>query len=173
MSTVGYGDKSPRTFGGRAIAVVWIFASVILISGFTAAIASSLTVVSMTSAIAALDDLRNYPTGTIEGSSAEAYVRSRGIRTISFPTLDDALKAIQTKRIDAVVNDAPILQYTLAEKEIRGVTMSNARFGSLDYAFAFPVNSKIARPFSIEILKQAENISWPHILRKYLSLSTD
>ena len=173
MSTVGYGDKAPRTIGGRFIAIIWIFASVILISGFTAAIASSLTVGSMTSTVAALHDLKNVPTGTVEGSSAEAFVRNRGIRTTSFKTLDDALLAIGTKTIDAVVNDASVLRYTISEHSIRGVVTSNFRFGSLDYAFAFPVNSPIARPISIEILKQTESSSWPGVLRRYLSLESD
>ena len=33
MTTVGYGDKSPRTVGGRLVALVWMFTSVIIISG--------------------------------------------------------------------------------------------------------------------------------------------
>ena len=34
MTTVGYGDKSPRTFGGRFVALIWMFTSVIMISTF-------------------------------------------------------------------------------------------------------------------------------------------
>ena len=44
MTTVGYGDKSPRSLGGRIVALIWMFAAIIMISGFTASIASSLTV---------------------------------------------------------------------------------------------------------------------------------
>lgn len=38
MTTVGYGDKAPVTLIGRFMATIWMFASVITISGFTAAI---------------------------------------------------------------------------------------------------------------------------------------
>ena len=32
MTTVGYGDKSPRTLGGRAVAIIWMLTSIVLIS---------------------------------------------------------------------------------------------------------------------------------------------
>jgi hypothetical protein len=44
MTTVGYGDKAPVTVGGRIVALVWMFVAIIIISGFTATITSSLRV---------------------------------------------------------------------------------------------------------------------------------
>ena len=34
MTTVGYGDKSPRTTGGRVVGLVWMFMAVIIISSY-------------------------------------------------------------------------------------------------------------------------------------------
>lgn len=44
MTTVGYGDKAPVSFWGRAVALVWMFASVILISTVTASLTTAFTV---------------------------------------------------------------------------------------------------------------------------------
>jgi len=57
MTTVGYGDKAPVTLAGRVVGLLWMPASIILISGFTAAIASALTVGQLDHSISGLDDL--------------------------------------------------------------------------------------------------------------------
>ena len=42
MTTVGYGDKAPKSALGRAVALVWMLASMIILASVTATIASSL-----------------------------------------------------------------------------------------------------------------------------------
>ena len=44
MTTVGYGDKAPITFGGRAVAFIWMLLAIIIVSVLTATITSPLTV---------------------------------------------------------------------------------------------------------------------------------
>jgi|UPI000149E22C ABC-type amino acid transport/signal transduction systems, periplasmic component/domain len=73
MTTVGYGDKSPVSRGGRAVAVVWMFAAILLISGLTAGVASALTVSRLESNITEAEDLQGLRTGTVGGSSTVAY----------------------------------------------------------------------------------------------------
>ncbi|KAL9963405.1 hypothetical protein ACROYT_G026915 [Oculina patagonica] len=43
MTTVGYGDKTPRSFLGRAYASLWMIIGMLLMSTFTAQISSSIT----------------------------------------------------------------------------------------------------------------------------------
>jgi Ion channel len=44
MTTVGYGDKAPRADCGRAIAVVWMLGSLVIISLVTTSLVAQLTV---------------------------------------------------------------------------------------------------------------------------------
>ena len=57
MTTVGYGDKAPRTGLGRALGVVWMFAAIVLIALLTAQVTSSLTVSSLSGIVRGPDDL--------------------------------------------------------------------------------------------------------------------
>ena len=75
MTTVGCGDKTPKTQAGRTIAIVWMFSAVIIVSGFTATIASTLTVNSLAAEIKQLEDLRAVEqTGTVNATSSEDFL---------------------------------------------------------------------------------------------------
>ena len=114
MTTVGYGDKSPITFLGRLIAVIWMFAGIIIISSFTAAIAASLTVNQLETIIRSADDLPNVKVATIKDSSSEAYLKQTQVRYKTFDTLSEALVHLESKNVDTVVYDAPILKYFIS-----------------------------------------------------------
>ena len=74
MTTVGYGDKAPLTVGGRLVALVWMFVALIIISSFTAAITSSLTVTQLESAVKGPEDLPKIRVGAIENTTSESYL---------------------------------------------------------------------------------------------------
>ena len=57
LTTVGYGDKVPRSLGGRLIALVWMFAGLFIIAGFTAAVTSALTLTELRSKVNGPADL--------------------------------------------------------------------------------------------------------------------
>ena len=169
MSTVGYGDKSPRTATGRVIATIWIFASVVVISSFTAAIASSLTVGRMVSSIQEIDDLRHRRVGVVEAASAEEYLKDLGFRPMTFIGTTALLDALEKGEVEAVVHDEPVLSYLLNKNPRKGVRLQRVELGSLGYAFAYPVESGLARPVGIEMLEIIESDSWPSLVRRYLS----
>jgi polar amino acid transport system substrate-binding protein len=73
MTTVGYGDKAPKTLGGRVIGFIWMFLAIILISSLTAGIASSLTVQSMHNTVKNVNDLNKFEVTTISKSSADEF----------------------------------------------------------------------------------------------------
>ncbi len=119
MTTVGYGDKAPKTVPGRILGIVWMFASIILISSFTAAVASQLTADRIQSTVNGEEDLRRAKVGAKAGESPETVLRSMGVVPVAFPSIAEGLDALARGEIDAFVHDAPVLQYEIVHGENR------------------------------------------------------
>ena len=168
MTTVGYGDKAPRTFGGRLIALIWMFTAIIIISSFTAAITSTLTVSQLGSPIRGPGDLPGARVGGVAGSTGELYLRRRHIACRNYPTAADALQALADGQVDAVVYDAPILQY-LARQNYPGViTVLPRKFMPQDYAIAVPQGSPMREQLDRVLESEIRSPQWQELISRYL-----
>jgi len=168
MTTVGYGDKSPRTLGGRLVGLVWMFAAIIIISSFTAAIATSLTVDRLSSGINNVQDLNSARVVTIAGSAAADALSERGIGFATQPEVSDALDDLANGRVDAVVYDAPLLQYRVLNDYASTLEVLPNIFDRQDYAFALPEGSPLREPINRAILDYLASDDWQNLLTRYL-----
>ncbi|MES1923921.1 transporter substrate-binding domain-containing protein [Salinisphaera sp. T31B1] len=168
MTTVGYGDKSPRTLGGRVVGLVWMFAAIIIISSFTAAIATSLTVGQLSSGIRGVEDLPGARVATISGSAAADALTDRGIAYQARDELDQALEDLAARRVDAVVFDAPLLRYEVLERYAGKLDVVEGVFDRQDYAFALPQGSDLREPINRAILEYLGDDDWSALLTRYL-----
>jgi ABC-type amino acid transport substrate-binding protein len=170
MTTVGYGDKAPVTFFGRAVALVWMFAGIIMISGFTAAIASSLTVTSLESPIKGPSDLVKVQVGTISDSTSESYLQARRISFERFKTAHDGLAALAAGQIQAFVYDAPLLRYLVKLHHQGVIQVLPNTFQRQDYGIALPQGSPLREPINRLLLEKIEEPSWLDSLNRYLGI---
>ncbi|MGB6035537.1 MAG: transporter substrate-binding domain-containing protein [Cryomorphaceae bacterium] len=167
MTTVGYGDKSPKTIGGRIVGLVWMFTAIIIISGFTASIASSLTVGQLSLDISNLNDLKDAKVVTINGSTSENYLTQKNIISSRAQTIDEALELVATGKADAFVYDEPLLRYKIIDKKLQDkVTVAPAKFLTQYYAFALPLG-KISKPLNLAIIERIETLEWKTELAEY------
>ena len=143
MTTVGYGDKTPKTWAGRAVAQAWMLCSVVIVSVFTATIASNLTVDQLSSRIRSASDLRNVKAAVASSSTSDAYADAKDIHVLRTDTLDVALDALVSGEVDAVVHDAPLLQETMRNRGEEDLELLDFRFQRQDYAFAVPTGSPL------------------------------
>lgn len=169
MTTVGYGDLAPKTAGGRIVGVVWMFAAIISISGFTAAISSSLTVGELSGKVDGIHDLATARVGTVAESSAEAYLMKKGIKQLRlFGNPRDGLKSLVDAETDAFFFQGPILRY-LAENEFRGrVQVLPGTFDHHYMGMAVPPGSQLREPLNRALLEFMETDQWTQILKQYL-----
>ncbi len=167
MTTVGYGDKSPSTGTGRLISIIWMFTAVIIISSFTASISAALTYKKFKTDIRGMHDLRNITAGTVSNSSTASYLSEVNIRHKNFETLKDALIALESGHLDAIVYDEPLLSYLIFEEELTdqielipsGVNSVYFGFASNNLQFLTQIN-----PYLIEAIEVPD---WKKMLESY------
>jgi len=168
MTTVGYGDKAPKTLGGRVVGLVWMFASIIVISGFTAAIASSLTVGRLSARIQGADDLPGARVGTVGESTSEAWTRSRGLRAETFAGAEAALAALAAGDLDAVVYDAPVLRHVVQRDQAGRLHVLPDRVERQGYAIAMPQESPLREELNRVVLELTSSEDWSVMLERTL-----
>lgn len=167
MTTVGYGDKAPVTILGRLVALVWMFTAIVIISGFTAAIASSLTVGSLQSAINGLDDLRRAEVGVLRGAASETFLREERISFTPYNSVAEALADVEAGRLDAVVHDAPILRFEIQRAGLRNVRVLPQELEQQIYALGIPEGSPLREPLNRALLEVVTSASWQETTVEY------
>ncbi|TWT77242.1 Cyclic nucleotide-gated potassium channel [Posidoniimonas polymericola] len=168
LTTVGYGDKAPKTLPGRLIGLVWMFAGLFIIASFTASVTSALTINQLKAGITGPGDLVNARVATVEGSTADAYLRARGVGASLHGTAADALASLRSGEVDAVVYDAPILRYQVAQQSGGGLAALPVIFAPQEYAFPLPNESKLREPINRTLLRVTGQPAWRQSLEKYL-----
>jgi ABC-type amino acid transport substrate-binding protein len=169
MTTVGYGDTVPRSSFGRLIALIWMFMAIIIISFFTAGIASSLTVSQLDYGVKCFDDLNHVMVGSLEKSTTERYLQNKNIQPKTFGSVLEGMKALADGKIDAMVHDRPILQF-YANTELKGkVTVIKAMFNPQSYGIAMPNKTPYRELINHELLKRwTDEEYWKKLTSKYL-----
>lgn len=168
MTTVGYGDKAPVTVPGRLIGLFWMFASILLISVFTGAIASALTVSTIAPRISSVNDLHRARAGVVAGSQAEHFLTQEGIAHRSYPSTRAGLRAVASGELDGFVNDASLLRY-LVRNEFPGdiIVLENEfriGFHAIGLRRGFPWQDEI----NLELLRAIESDAWQPTVRRFI-----
>jgi ABC-type amino acid transport substrate-binding protein len=167
MASVGYGDKVPRTFLGRALGVVWMLASLVIVASFTATITSALTVARLETGIEGPNDLAGHRIGTILGSTSDHYLKERHIEPDYFGSVEDALDAVSKGTVDAAVYDAPILRYAARQNSLPDVVVLPQYFDPQNYGFALRTDSPQRELINRAMLRAIAEEPWRARLTEY------
>lgn len=170
MTTVGYGDKSPRTLGGRIIALIWMFSAIIIISGFTASIASSLTVNQLSWNQNSINDFKKKRIAVLENSATEAYLKQHFFKKLKpYKNLKECQRALENGKVEAVSHDEPQLRYIVSLDTLNRFEHLPLRYNSQLYAFGFTetMNEHIKENITNELLSITESNDWKMLLSEY------
>lgn len=131
LGTFGYGDVTPMKPLGRGVAVVWMGASFFILADFIA---------SMTAAYQAhtpvydLTQVYNRPVGTINGSTAADFLRSRPVQLVELDSYEAIFAKLAAGDLYAAVIDYPTAKYEMARQP--KLIMAGQRLNREDYGIA-------------------------------------
>ena len=168
MTTVGYGDKAPKTVGGRIVALIWMLFSVIFIASFTANITTSLTITELRGKVHGLNDLNNAKVGSVSQSEGFDFLTKQGIAVIPFEGIQDGLAAVASRKIDAFVLNEQVLKYQ-AKKDFPGrVQVLPEIYDEYFVSIALPQNSSLRKPINTALLKLMKTKNWNEMRNRYI-----
>lgn len=105
VTTVGYGDTSPRSGPGRLVAILAMLGSLFLVGAFVSEVTTALQAQRAAAVVADTRDLEGEPVGVVEESSYQAFLDDRGVTTVGFPSQSDVFAAAAAGEVDVVVAD--------------------------------------------------------------------
>lgn len=169
VATSGKPPSRKNLFGwvGRIWQGVWLVCGIAVLAYVTSSVTSVMTTLSLTSQISSVADLPGRPVGVFTGSVSEQYARQSGFDTRQFPHIDEAVDALVAGDIDAIVGDAPVLEYYAQTNADRPVVVVGAIFDPDKYGFGLPQQSALTRQLTVELIGAHESGQIEEIRSRY------
>ena len=168
MTTVGYGDKTPKTHVGRAIAIVWMIGSLVLVSLLTTTLIARITVSRVEGTVVTrASDLTGKRLAAVSGSSGAEYLDAQRFAYQKFGNLRDALAALAAGKADAVVNSIGALQYLVRTRFADAIAPPRGQLAPAYMAFALPMNSALKKPLDRALTIVTASPEWRSVEETY------
>jgi ABC-type amino acid transport substrate-binding protein len=168
MTTVGYGDKTPKTHVGRALAVIWMIGSLVLVSLLTTNLVARMTA-SRVEGNASLhpSELAGRRLAAVADSSGAEYLDAQHLAYRKFANLPDAFKALAAGEIDAVVNSIGALQHLVNTRFADAIAPPRGLLAPAYMAFALPRNSARKLPLDRALTLVTASPEWRAVEETY------
>jgi len=169
MTTVGYGDRVPRTLAGRLITGGWMLVSLVITSSFIAFVATAVTLSQIDRpGISKLSELGGERVAVVAGTTSEGFARDAGARVFAAESLGEAVNSVVVGDSAAVLFDRPALRYYLNANRGLGVSLSEGSYHPTGYGIALPEGSPLREPIDVGILRLREAGVIERLSNRYL-----
>jgi polar amino acid transport system substrate-binding protein len=153
LGSADFGDEEPTKPVGRMLALVWMFAGIIVIQYFTALTTASLTVSKIDGAIQGVNDLPGKRIVTVESTTADRWLTEQGYPHQVVPSIDKAYPMLLSEQVDAIVYDTPVLLRWVATAGRGQARMAGPIFKAEAYGIAVPQGDKIREQINSSLLQ--------------------
>jgi len=171
IATGEHGDRNAPGAAKRITVVLMWLLGVMLIAQLTATVTSSQTVQRLRSGIQGPDDLPGKKIASVPGTVAGDYLTQRGLPFASVNVGPDAIRMLTEGEVQAIVFDAPTLQYWAAKQGNGVVQVVGPVFRPEKYGIAVAEGSALRKPINEALLELYEDGTYENLYAKWFSPS--
>jgi len=153
-----------------AVVLVWLF-GVVMIAQLTATVTSTQTVARMQSTIRGPDDLAGKSIASVPGTVAGDYLTARGLPFTTVTYGPDGIRMLVKGEVQAVVFDAPTLQYWAAKQGNGLIEVVGPLFRPQKYGIAVAVASPLRKQINQVLLDMYADGTYEKIYASWFAAS--
>lgn len=169
IATGEHGERDAAGVWKRILVPAMWLIGVVLIAQLTATVTSSQTVARLESNIRGPDDLPGKSIGTVPRTVAADYLTQRGMPFLDVRNADDGFRMLMQGNVQAIVYDAPTLQYWAARRGKEILTVVGPIFRPEKYGIAVANGSLLRKSINEALLGMYEDGTYEQIYRKWFS----
>ena len=155
--TGGCDDKHVDSMPGRAVAYAWMIGGIVLVAAFTSALTATMTAERVTGMIHGPRDLAGRAVGCQQMAVTLQSVRQRGGIPQEFPSMNDAIDALELGLVEAVVGENQSLMFLVNQLKRADVRLVGPLFDSFDFGMGVPAGSPLREDLNTAILRMRED----------------
>lgn len=169
IATGEHGERdAPGVWKRILVPAMWLI-GVVLIAQLTATVTSSQTVARLQSNIRGPDDLPGKTIGTVPGTIAAEYLTRRGLPFLNVHTAAEGIQMLTQGDVQAIVYDAPTLQYWAARRGNGLLAVVGPMFSPEKYGIAVANGSPLRKSINETLLSMYEDGTYEQIYGKWFS----
>lgn len=169
IATGEHGDRDAAGVARRVLVPAMWLVGVVLIAQLTATVTSSQTVARLQSNIRGPDDLPGKTIGTVPGTTAAEYLTQRGISFVDLTNANDGFRMLMQGDVQAIVYDAPTLQYWAARRGSGALAVVGPIFRPEKYGIAIANGSPLRKSINETLLAMYDDGTYEQIYGKWFS----
>ena len=157
----------PQRWPIRVVTVLWTFVSIIFVAYYTAILTSNLTIDSIKSQIGSPADLIGKRVCTVANTTSPPALDRLGVAYTGAPKIEDCYSGLKDGAFDAVVYDAPVLQYYVNHDGAGMAAVAGPVFKDEDYGIVFPIGSRLKEDADEALLSMQEDGQYDLLKQKW------
>ena len=166
LTTIGYGDKAPRTLAGRAVAMLWMLVGLAVSAALTASVVA---LAGLERQVEAPEAFAGSRVGAVEGGTAALFLDREGVDVRLFADVAAALTALDEGTVEMVAAASPALQHAVREDGSFDFTVRTTQRDPHYVTAALPSDSAMVEALDAALLTRLTAESGWEVVERYLS----